>query len=106
MFCTILITLENCNTKDRIDTSNFGQFWRCFMMYIIYIIIWDDRGDKIVQETLDFDIINHIYRIKKLNLNLMDHPCTPTRIHNRKINENVDDFEKVAYLEKFVLKQY
>ena len=95
-FCKILMTLQNCNTKDRMDTSNFGQIWRRFMMDIIDIMVCDETGDKIEQKTLDFDTIKYIYEIEKLNLNLMDYPCTPIKIQNRKINEKLGYFKNMA----------
>ena len=82
------MSLKNCNTKDKIDTINFGKFWRCFMIDIIDIMVWNERGDETAQEPFDFVKIDCICENKKLDLNVMDYPCTPQESKIRKLMKN------------------
>ena len=105
-FCTKWKILWRCNTKDRMEASNFGRFLITFMMDITDIIVSSETRDQIAPELINGDTIDDIYQIEKLDLNKIDYPCTPTRIQKRKINENIGYFEKMVILKKFKLKQY
>ena len=103
-FCKILKRLLRCNTKDKMDIINFGEFWIRFMIDMADIMVSNETGDKTVQETILFVIIDSVYHCQKLDSNIIDYPCTPTIIQKQKINENVRYFKKMVILHKFKSK--